>query len=292
VSVVVVHHHTPDLLAACIASLACGTRVPDEVIVVDNDVAPGTPAPRWDPAVPVTTIRRSMNPGYAASCNEGAAVASGDILLFLNADVAVDPDCLARCVDALRSDPAVGIVTCRLVRPDGSTDHAAHRGIPTPLASIAYLLGLDRVLPWSRALGRYRLSWLDPTTDHDVEACSGAYLMTTREALVSIGGWDERFWFYGEDLDLCVRMVERGLRVRYLGSVTATHVKGASSHLRQADSELDADAIRVKRRVQAAIVESHELFFRLHIAPNASWLEKAAARILFATQRRLSNVSS
>jgi GT2 family glycosyltransferase len=284
-SAIVVHHHTPELLAACIESLCAGSRVPDEIVVVDNAVAPGTTSPTWDTPVPVRMLTRPDNPGYAASCNTGTSAATGDLLLFLNADVTVTPDTVARCVEALASDPGVGIVTCRLLRPDGSLDHASHRGIPTPFASMAYLLRLDRLWPGSRRLGRYHQTWLDPETDHDVEACCGAFLLIPRRALDDAGGWDERYWFYGEDLDLCLRVGQIGRRVHYVGTTWATHVKGASSHLREPDQRLLPEERRTKRRVQAAILESHQLFFQQHIAPRASMPERAAARILFAMQR-------
>lgn len=284
VSTIVVHHHTPELLAACIDALCASTRPPDEIVVVDNEVAEGTPGLVPRSTVPLQVLSRSDNPGYAASCNIGAAASTGDVLLFLNADVAVSPGCVERCVAAL-DDPGVGIVTCRLQRPDGTLDHASHRGLPTPFASAAYLLRLDRLRPGSRRLGRYRLSWLDPGTDHDIEACSGAFLMVPRTVLDAAGGWDERYWFYGEDLDLCVRVGEAGYRIRYLGTTWATHVKGASSHLRVADTGLAPEQRLVKRRVQAAILESHELFFQQHLAAHASVPERAAARTLFAMQR-------
>jgi GT2 family glycosyltransferase len=286
VSAIVVHHHTPDLLAACIESLARGSRTPDEIIVVDNAVAPGSASPAWDVPMPVRVLAHEANPGYAASCNVGARAASGDVLLFLNADVSLSPSCLERCLESLAGDPEIGIATCRLRRLDGSLDHACHRGIPTPSASMAYLLRLDRLAPRSRRLGRYRMTWLDPETDHDVEACTGAFMLIPRDALDAAGGWDERYWFYGEDLDLCVRIRQLGRRVRYLGSATATHVKGASSHLRESDELLDPDERRLKRQVRAAILDSHELFFRQHLAPRASMVERTAARILFALQRK------
>ena len=161
------------------------------------------------------------NPGYAAACNRGAAAASGDWLLFMNADVMVDAACLGAVLAEAAPDPGIGIATCRLVRPDGSLDHACHRGIPSVLDSLIYKARLDRLAPRSRRLGHYRLSWLDPWTVHDVEACSGAFLLIRREALEAVAGWDERYWFYAEDLDLCLRVTQAGWRVRYVGTATA-----------------------------------------------------------------------
>ena len=119
------------------------------------------------------------------------------------------------------------------MRPDGSLDHACHRGIPSVIDLLVYKARLDRLAPRSRRLGHYRLSWLNPATVHDVEACSGAFLLMRREVLDAVGGWDERYWFYAEDLDLCLRVAQAGWRVQYVGSATAVHVKGGSSNLRR-----------------------------------------------------------
>ena len=289
-SAIVVHHHRPELLTDCVAALTAGSRVPDEIIVVDNEAPAGGPPPIPETAS-IRVISRVENPGYSASCNTGVDASTGDYLLFLNGDVMVSEACLERCMEAITSDAGVGIVTCRLRRLDGSLDHACHRGLPTPLASAAYKLRLDRIWPNSRRLGRYRLSWMDPATDHDVEACSGAFLLISRALLGQIGGWDARYWFYGEDLDLCVRVGRSEKRVRYLASTWATHVKGASSYVGVPDRDLRPDQRRTKRQVQAAILDSHELFFREHLAPQASVPTRAAVALMFSVERMLQRIA-
>jgi GT2 family glycosyltransferase len=247
----------------------------------------------------VTALPDEGNPGYAASCNGGWRAAGTDVVLFLNADVTLGPDCLERVVAALFNDDGVGIVTARLVRPDGTLDHACHRGIPTPSAGFWYSLRLHRLRPTSHRFAAYTMSWLDPATDHDVEACSGAFLLMRTETLQRVRGWDEGYWFYAEDLDLCLRVTQLGLRVRYVADAVAVHVKGASSHLRDADVALDPDERETRDRVRAAIVASHRRFFRLHLAERTArpvrWLVEAQfawqawrrrARTLPATGRR------
>ena len=225
-SVIIVNFRSSDLIDDCVQSLLAASRVPDEIVVVDNAGIDGGLAPALAERLPTTIVVHEDNPGYAAACNAGVEAASGDMLLFLNADVRVGADALERCLGAMDADAGIGATTCRLVRPDGRLDHAAHRGLPTPLASFAYKLRLDRLAPDSRRLSRYRMAWLDPGTDHDIEACSGAFLMTRREVLAATGGWDERYRFYAEDLDLCLRVAQRGYRIRYLGTVDSTHLKG------------------------------------------------------------------
>jgi GT2 family glycosyltransferase len=283
-SVIIVNFRSHALVNDCLRSLLAGTMQPDEIVVIDNEADGGGLASDLAAEPRIRLSERSDNPGYAASCNAGAALAGGDQLLFLNADVTVDPDTLERCWSVLSADPAIGVVTPRLVRPDGSMDHACHRGLPTAGASLAYKLRLHRLFPRSHRLARYTMAWLDPSTDHDIEACSGAFLLVSRQDLDAVGGWDERYRFYGEDLDLCLRLTDRGLRVRYLGSVRATHLKGAFSHRDTPDAALDDSQRAVKRWVEREIIASHRLFFEEHIRDRSMAPTRLAIQLMFALQ--------
>jgi GT2 family glycosyltransferase len=289
VSVIVVNYRRPDLLAQSLGSLYASSWSPAEIVVVEVDSAQAPPIPSdgRDPPVPVEVLLLPDNPGYAAACNQGAAHSSGEWLLFLNADVIVSRSCLDGVMAEALADPSIGIATCRLVLPDGSLDHACHRGIPSVLDSFIYKARLDRLLPRSRRLGHYRLSWLDPETVHDIEACTGAFLLIRREAFEAVGGWDERYWFYAEDLDLCLRVRQAGWRVRYVGTTTATHIKSSSSNLRRSPRELTDEQRRARQRVREAAVESHERFYREHLAAVTARPLRPLVRAMFAGQRFL-----
>ncbi len=283
-SVIVVNFRSSVLVNSCLRALLAGERVPDEIVVIDNEADDGGLEPDLAANPLVRLELRPGNPGYAASCNAGATLARGDVLLFLNADVTVAPDTLERCLHELAGDDSVGIVTPRLVRPDGTLDHACHRGLPTAGASLAYKARLHRLFPHSRSLGRYTMSWLDQRTDHDVEACSGAFLLISRADLEDVGAWDDRYRFYAEDLDLCLRISGRGKRVRYLGTVSATHLKGAFSHYGIADRELDREQREVKRWAQREVIAAHRLFFEEHVRGDASALTRWAIELMFTLQ--------
>jgi GT2 family glycosyltransferase len=287
VSAVIVDHHRQDLVVEALGALRAGTRPPDETIVVETDTSS---APSLASA-PDRLVILGDNPGYAAACDRGAAVARGEWLLFMNADVTVSPTCLELVLDEAASDPTIGIVTCRLVRPDGSLDHACHRGIPSVLDSAAYKSGLDRLAsrlaPWSRALGHYRMAWLDVQETHDVEACSGAFLLIRASALAAVGGWDERYRFYAEDLDLCLRVRREGWRVRYVGAASALHYKGSSSHLRRSSRELTPEERATRQRVRTEIVASHRRFYLEHLEADTPRVLRPLVRAMFALQRRL-----
>lgn len=284
VAAVIVNYRRYDLLERCIDSLRISSRRPDEIVVVDNaaDQARLDQVVRRSPGV--RCIANEDNRGYAVACNQGWRSTISDHVLFLNADVRLPFDCLARCLDEAGSDPDISVVTCRILRPDGRFDHACHRGTPTPVASLAYVLRLHRAFPRSRRLAGYTMSWLDRKDAHDIEACSGAFMLVRAADLEAVGGWDERYWFYAEDLDLCLRLRRTGKRVRYLGTTTAIHVKGASSQLRESSRRLLPNDLAHKRRVQRAIVDSHRLFFREHFQRTTPLPISIAIRSLFAMQ--------
>lgn len=283
-SVIVINFRSHRLVNDCLRSLLAGASPPDEIVVIDNEADGGGLASDLAMEPRIRLSERSENPGYAASCNAGVALARGDQLLFLNADVTVEHDTLERCSAVLASDGSIGVVTPRLVRPDGSIDHACHRGLPTAGASLAYKLRLHRLFPRSQRLARYTMAWLDPSTDHDIEACSGAFLLTSRDDLDAVGGWDERYRFYGEDLDLCLRLTQAGRRVRFLGTVQATHLKGAFSHRDTPDAELDESQRAVKRWVEREVMASHRLFFEEHIRARSMTPTRLAIELMFTLQ--------
>ncbi len=285
-SAIIINYRSSPLADAAVRSLLSGSMVPDEIVLIDNEGTDGGLSTAIRSMPNVRLVARSENPGYSASCNTGAAAAQGDTLLFLNADVTLDPDCLRRIAHVLAADPGVGIVTARLVRPDGSIDHACHRGLPTAASSLAYLLRLHRLAPRSRQLGGYTMSWLDPLTEHDVEACSGAFMLMPRSVLDTVGGWDERYRFYAEDLDLCLRVRDHGWRVRYVGDAVATHVKGAFSLRDVPDAALTPEQRQHRLTVRRHVLASHRLFYSQYLEEEALWPMRKAAELLFQLQER------
>ena len=290
VSVVVVSYRSPELATSCVAAIAASSRPPAEIVVVDVDPLPGLALAEEAVAslsgIPTRVVPLAGNPGYAAASNHGAATATSTWLLFMNADVTVAGDCLERVFGAASADDDIAIATASLRLPDGRLDHACHRGIPMPLDSLAYKLRLHRLFPRSRRLGRYTMAWLDPRETHDIEACSGAFLLIRRTAFDAVEGWDERYWFYAEDLDLCLRVARTGARTRYVGEARATHLKGASSHLREDPRELTADQRATRERVERAVVEAHDLFYREHLEARTPRLLRPLVAAQFSLERR------
>ncbi|HET6604092.1 MAG TPA: glycosyltransferase family 2 protein [Xanthomonadaceae bacterium] len=221
---VVVTHDSGATLARCLDALLA-QDLALEAIVVDNDSRDG--ALSVLPADP--RIRLLLNPdnrGFARACNQGAALAHGDRLLFLNPDAFLPEGALAALCAQLDAEPALGVLGAQLIGPDGSAQHAARRRDPTPLAAMARALGLEG------RLGLPRVELADRDDGARVQAVSGAAMLVRRTAFEAVGGFDAGYVLHFEDLDLCRRLREAGHGVALASSVRVTHVKGSSSRRR------------------------------------------------------------
>ena len=228
-SVVIVSYRCGALLDECLTSLEANRADVDmEVEVVDNasgdDTVEVSRRHAW-----VTTTALDENLGFARANNVAMDRARGRAVLVLNPDTVVPPGALRACLDELWRDPSVGLLSPRLIDREGRLDRRCHRGFPTLWSSFCYFTTLDRVFRGARSQ-RYTMGHLPETEAADVEAVSGAFMLMPRDAMVVVGGFDEQFFMYAEDIDLSLRFIEHGYRVRYWPGVDVVHV-GAGSNV-------------------------------------------------------------
>ena len=228
-SVVIVSYRCGALLDECLTSLEANRADVDmEVEVVDNasgdDTVEVSRRHAW-----VTTTALDENVGFARANNVAMDRARGRAVLVLNPDTVVPPGALRACLDELWRDPSVGLLSPRLIDREGRLDRRCHRGFPTLWSSFCYFTTLDRVFRGPRSR-RYTMGHLPETEAADVEAVSGAFMLMPRDAMVVVGGFDEQFFMYAEDIDLSLRFIEHGYRVRYWPGVDVVHV-GAGSNV-------------------------------------------------------------
>ncbi len=226
IDVGIVAYRSRELLRACLASLLDNPPArPLRIVVVDNDSRDGTV--ELVRALPgVELVEAGGNLGFAAATNLALRRGEAPYFLALNPDTRVPPGALDPLVRLMDADGAIGICGCRLEREDGSFDHAARRAFPTPLGALGHFTGLGRRAGAPAALAQYRA----PDVEHGpVDAVNGAFMLMRRGMLDELGGFDEGYWLYMEDLDLCFRAREAGWVTWYEPSVTVTHVKGGSS---------------------------------------------------------------
>lgn len=194
-----------------------------EVLVVDNASGDGTVGAIRSAHPWVQVEALPENAGFGRANNRALVRARAPYVALLNPDTRVPAGALGACVGELRRTPEVGILSPRVVDADGGFDRRCMRGFPTVWSVACHVTHLDRVLR-DRRSGRYTQRWLADDRPADVEAVSGAVMFARADALRAVAGFDERFFMYGEDLDLCLRVGAAGWRVRYWPGATITHL--------------------------------------------------------------------
>jgi len=195
------------------------------VLVVDNDSRDGTiEMLREFPEVELIEARRNL--GLAAATNVAIKRSGGQYFLALNPDTRMYPGVLDRLLGLMDENPSIGISGCRLELEDGTFDHAAKRAFPTPLGALAHFTGVGRRPGAAAALAQYRAPEIERGP---VDAVNGAFMLIRRRAVEEVGLFDEGYWLYMEDLDLCYRFATAGWITWYEPSVVVTHVKGGTS---------------------------------------------------------------
>jgi GT2 family glycosyltransferase len=260
--VVVVSYRCRDLLRPCLASLSLGSGGGSLAVhVVDNDSNDGTVEMVRTEFPEVRLSVSSTNSGFAAATNLGIREGSAPYVLALNPDTRISPGALDRLLELMDDRPDVGICGCRLVLEDGSLDHAAKRSFPTPLSALGHFSGLGRR---GNAMGRLADYRAPAVESGPVDAVNGAFMLMRREALEEVGLFDESYWMYMEDLDLCYRFAQVGWVTWYEPSVTVVHLKaGTSGKLRSP-------------RLNHAFHRGMLRFYRQHYAPQRSSVVNAA----------------
>lgn len=240
ISVVIVSFNVRDYLMDGVSALYADTTLPPklsiEVLVVDNASSDGSVEAVETKFPQVTIVRQSENVGFGRANNAGLQKCRGELVLLLNPDVNVDRGCLPALADFLLANPEAGAAGPRLRRPDGRLDLAARRGFPTLAAAFYRVVGLGRLFPKSPRFNRYNMGSFADGAVHEIDAGTGACLMVRRSAIDQVGLFDPDYFMYGEDLDFCYRLKQKGWKIFYVPAAGAVHVKGASS--RQATSAM------------------------------------------------------
>ena len=226
---VIVSYRCEAFLLNCLRSLADQrAQVKLEVLLVDNASGDRTASAAVAAYQWIDCEALTKNVGFARANNRAIQRARGRAVLILNPDTLLPPGSLRACLDELWASPDVGVLTPRLVDPSGRLDRRCKRGFPTLWSSFCYFTGLDRRFTGPRST-RYTMGALAHDQTGDVESVSGAFMLMPKAMLNEVGLFDEQFFMYGEDIDLCLRVIEHGYRVRYWPHVDVVHLGGGSS---------------------------------------------------------------
>ena len=225
VSVIVVSYNARDHLERCLETVAGRAH---EVIVVDSGSTDGSRELVRERFPGVRLLELAENRGYGAGANKGIRIASGRWFLLLNADARPVGNGVEELVAFGDRHPEIGVAGPKLLNPDGSLQRSV-RGFPTVWRLATEYFFLRKLAPGTRALNAFYAANFDHETVRKAEFLMGAVLLLRREAIAQVGGFDERFFMFSEETDLCYRMHKAGWTVEFFPEAEFVHVGGAST---------------------------------------------------------------
>lgn len=255
----IVNYNAGEYLINCLKSLdSVKDELDFDVFVVDNNSWDGSHEKAKEEFPQFNFIFNKENLGFGKAHNLVLKKANTPYVLTLNPDSEVPEKTLPFIFDYMEKNPDVGIASSKVEKEDGSIDAASHRGFPTPYASFLYFfLKNDR---------QYHLTDRDMKKTHEVDSVVGAFMFIRKTVLEKVGYFDEDYFLYGEDLDLCYRVKEAGFKVMYVPEVKILHVKGVSSGIKKHSQENSGADNSTRNKSLGYFYSTMKIFYKKHYA--------------------------
>jgi GT2 family glycosyltransferase len=230
ISIIIVNYNVREFLINALYSLKKSlVDIEHEIFVVDNDSHDDSVSFVRSEFPDVVVIENKINLGFAKANNIALKEAKGKFILLLNPDTLLSEDTMSEMLRFFNENKSVAVAGCKILNADGTLQLACRRSYPTPWSSFSKLSNLSSLFPKSKLFGKYNLTYLDHNKTYEVEALSGSFMMFRREVYEDIGGLDESFFMYGEDLDWFYRSHKKGWKIYYVHSTQIIHYKGEST---------------------------------------------------------------
>ncbi len=230
ISIVIVNYNVKHFLEQCLMAIERARHdLAIEIIVVDNASVDGSQAMVKRKFSNIRLIENHKNLGFAKANNQALKIARAKYILILNPDTFIQEDTLLVLKNFLDEHPNASAVGCKLINPDGSFQVASRRSIPTPWVAFTKIIGLSRIFPRSRIFARYNLTYLSPDIESEVDVLSGSLMLVRKDVIAKVGYFDEEYFLYGEDIDLCYKIKKTGGKIYYTPKTKVIHYKGEST---------------------------------------------------------------
>jgi len=243
-SIIIVNYNVKEFLQNLLHSIEkAALNISHEIIIVDNASDDGSVELIRNKFPSVKLIANTENLGFGKANNQALEIADGKYLLLINPDTIVSED--------------TGLAGCKILNPDGTLQLACRRSFPGPWTSFCKVTGLSNLFPRGKLFARYNLTYLDEDQTYEVDAISGSFMMMKKETYDKVGGFDEEFFMYGEDLDLCYRIQQEGFKVYYVHTTQIIHYKGESTKRSRLDETkvfYDAMHLFVKKHFSSSFL--------------------------------------
>ncbi len=228
-SVVIVTYRCLPFTELCLQTLLWHKCSNVEVIIIDNNSEDGSGETIREKYPEITVIENQENRGFGAACNQGIALAKGRYYVMLNPDTIVPENFTSEIIRFMQSHPGCGAMGGMMVDGCHRFLPESKRGIPTLFRAFCKFSGLSALFPESSLWAGYYLGHLPFNKQHEIEILTGAFMVLNAEAIKTTGGFDERFFMYGEDIDLSSRIIKAGYKILYNPEIKILHFKGEST---------------------------------------------------------------
>jgi O-antigen biosynthesis protein len=231
ISIVIVNYNVRDHLDACLASIfkSKKDKYKIEIFVVDNNSIDGSSAFIRNKYPSINLIDNDNNLGFAKANNIALNKVQGEYILILNPDTILEEETFDKLIAFCKQNKNIGAISSKLIQANGKLDLACKRSFPSLSVALPRILGLSKMFPKSKLFGKYNLSYLDENKTYEVDAICGAFMFIPKYVLDRVGLFDEDYFMYGEDLDLCFRIKKAGYKIVYFPEVKTVHLKGEST---------------------------------------------------------------
>lgn len=253
------------------------TEVEGHTIVIDNNSGDDSIDFLEERFPSVTFIRNTTNVGFARANNQGFALADTDYILVLNPDTIIGSDTLKEAIEWLDLHPNCGAVGVKMIDGNGNFLPESKRSFPSTWNSFCKLFGLSSIFPHSRIFARYHLRYLNENEPHEVPVLAGAFMLLRTDLTKKVGGFDEDFFMYGEDMDLSFRMITDGMGNYYL-PIPIIHYKGECTKTES------LNYVKI-------FYEAMHIFYRKHY-PRSSWVNKIVVKAAIVLRMCISAIKA
>ena len=289
-SIVIVSYNTKDFLKRCLTSILSSIegKLSYEIIVVDNASSDNSSEMVRKEFPHIELIANKNNVGFSKANNQGIKISENcKYVLFLNPDTIMQDQTIEEMIKFMDNNKDAGAATCKLVMLNGKIDDASHRGFPTPWNALCYFTGLSRIFPESRIFTGYNLGWMDMDKTHEIDALAGAFMLVRREAGEDVKWWDEDYFFYGEDIDFCYELKQKGWKIYYVPTISVTHYKGVSGGIKSVSKEITTASIETKKRATKWRFNAMRIFYNKHYKEKYPWIVNMLVSIGISVRERL-----
>ncbi len=265
-SIIIVNYNTKEFLKKCITSIVENVKgVSYEIIIVDNASSDNSSDMVKKDFAQIHLIVNKENVGFSKANNQGIKIMQKNrYVLFLNPDTIMQNQTIEEMIKFMDNNKDAGAATCKLVMLNGEIDDASHRGFPTPWNAFSHFLGLEKLFPQSKLFAGYSLGWKDLNKTHEIDALAGAFMLVRRIVGEEVRWWDEDYFFYGEDIDFCYELKQKGWKIYYVPTVFVTHYKGVSGGIKSISKEITTASIETKKRATKWRFAAMRIFYNKH----------------------------